>query len=143
MSENDNLIPNKLEIDDPGRAIDTVQTTMDNFMAVADVKRVYGEAIQHEKSTIIPAAEVVAGMGFGAGYGVGNPGDDAIGKGGGGGGGGGGRAFSRPVAVIIADENGVRIEPIADRTKIILTALTAAGFIAATIGKMIRGDVGD
>jgi len=139
MSENENLVPNKNEIDDPGRAIDAVQNTMDKFMAVADVKRVYGETVQHENATIIPAAEVVAGMGFGAGYGAGGPGGDAGGNGGGGG--GGGRAFARPVAVIIADEKGVRVEPIADRTKVLLTALTAAGFIAATIGRMIRGDV--
>jgi uncharacterized spore protein YtfJ len=139
MSENENLVPNTSEIDDPGRAIDAVQGTMDKFMAVADVKRVYGEAVQHETATIIPTAEVVAAMGFGAGYGAGGPGGEAGGNGGGGG--GGGRAFSRPVAVIIADENGVRVEPIADRTKVILTALTAVGFIAATIGKMMKGDL--
>lgn len=139
MSKNENLVPNKKEIDDPGRAIDAVQGTLDNFIDVADVKRVYGEAINHETTTIIPTAEVVAVMGFGAGYGVGGPEGDI--DGGGGGAGGAGRAFSRPVAVIIADENGVRVEPIADRTKVILTALTAAGFIAATIGKMIKGDI--
>lgn len=142
MTKDENLVPRKFDIEDPGKAIDTVQSTLDKFMAVADVKRVYGEPIKHETATIIPAAEVVAAMGFGAGYGAGGPADAEAG-GTGGGGGGGGRAFSRPVAVVIADENGVRVEPVADRTKVLLTALTALGFIAATIGKMRKGDLSE
>lgn len=142
MTKDENLVPRKFDIEDPGKAIDTVQSTLDKFMAVADVKRVYGEPIKHETATIIPAAEVVAAMGFGAGYGAGGPADAEAG-GTGGGGGGGGRAFSRPVAVVIADENGVRVEPVADRTKVLLTSLTALGFIAATIGKMRKGDLSE
>jgi uncharacterized spore protein YtfJ len=88
---------------------------------------------------IIPAAEVVAGMGFGAGYGAGGQiAED--GGGSGGGGGGGGKVFARPVAVIIADKNGVRVEPVMDPTKIALTALTAFGFIFGTIARMKKGN---
>ena len=125
MSEEKNL---ELEINDPGQAIDMVQETLETFLETADVNKVYAEAVEHEGSVIIPAAEVVAGMGFGAGYGAGSPREED-GPGSGGGGGGGGKTFARPVAVIIADKNGVRVEPVIDPTKIVLTALTAFGFI--------------
>jgi uncharacterized spore protein YtfJ len=134
MTEDKNLVPQDMKIDDPGKAIDMVQSSMENFIAVADVKRVYGQPVQHGETIIIPAAEVVAGMGFGAGYGAGGP-DDANGVGGGGG--GGGKALARPVAVVIADDEGVRVEPVVDPTKIALAALTAAGFILSTLFKMV------
>lgn len=134
MTEDKNLVPQDIKIDDPGKAIDMVQSSMENFIAVADVKRVYGQPIQHGETIVIPAAEVVAGMGFGAGYGAGGP-DDANGVGGGGG--GGGKALARPVAVVIADDEGVRVEPVVDPTKIALAAFTAAGFILSTLFKMI------
>ena len=134
MTEDKNLVPQDMKIDDPGKAIDMVQSSMENFIAVADVKRVYGQPVQHGETIVIPAAEVVAGMGFGAGYGAGGP-DDANGVGGGGG--GGGKALARPVAVVIADEEGVRVEPVVDPTKIALAALTAAGFILSTLFKMV------
>lgn len=134
MTEDKNLVPKDMKIDDPGKAIDMVQSSMENFIAVADVKRVYGQPVQHGETIIIPAAEVVAGMGFGAGYGAGGP-DDANGVGGGGG--GGGKALARPVAVVIADDEGVRVEPVVDPTKIALAAFTAAGFILSTLFKMV------
>jgi len=129
----------EMEINDPGQAIDMVQETLETFLEAADVNKVYAKPVQHEETIIIPAAEVVAGMGFGAGYGAGGPLDDD-GGGSGGGGGGGGRTFARPVAVIIADKNGVRVEPVMDPTKIALTALTALGFIFGTIAKMRKGN---
>jgi uncharacterized spore protein YtfJ len=86
-------------------------------------------------------------MGFGAGYGSGpvntesdeeseQEGTEA----GGGGGGGGGRTLSRPVAVIVASPEGVRVEPVVDPTKIALAAITAAGFMLTTILRMKRGN---
>jgi uncharacterized spore protein YtfJ len=128
----------EVEIDDPAQAIDMVQETLETFLDTADVNKVYAEAVEHEGTLIIPAAEVVAGMGFGAGYGSGSPpGEEGTGSGGGGG--GGGKVFARPVAVIIAEKDGVRIEPIIDPTKIALTALTAFGFIFGTIARIRRG----
>ncbi len=143
MAEDKSLVPEEINIENPGKAIDLVQETMHKFLDVADVSRVYGEPVKHEDATIIPAAEVVAAMGFGAGYGAGGPGvqagDAESATGAGGGGGGGGKAFSRPVAVIIASSDGVRVEPVIDPTKVALTALTALGFMFATIAKMKRG----
>ena len=128
----------EMEVNDPGQAIDMIQETLDTFLETADVSRVYAKPMEHEGSLIIPAAEVVAGMGFGAGYGSGGPLDEDGGSGGGGGG-GGGKAFARPVAVIVADQNGVRVEPVLDPTKIALTFMTALGFMVATIAKIKKG----
>jgi uncharacterized spore protein YtfJ len=147
MSEEIKITPPDTQITDPGQAIEMVEITMDNFLATADVSRVYGEPIQNGDTTIIPAAEVLVGMGFGAGYGSGpvntesdeeseQEGTEA----GGGGGGGGGRTLSRPVAVIVASPEGVRVEPVVDPTKIALAAITAAGFMLTTILRMKRGN---
>lgn len=142
---------------DPGGAgeidlhqtLDDINSTMESFLETASVDRVYGAPIEVGTTKIIPAAEnlVVMGFGAGAGYGRGNfegneedsePGQ-GTGEGGGGGGGGGGRTLSRPVAVVIATPEGVRVEPVADRTKVIMAAITAAGFVAGMFLRMSRG----
>ena len=137
MSEEMNAkIEEKVVIEDPGQALDAAQETMEAFIETADVSSVYGEPILHEETMIIPTAEVLAVAGFGAGYGAGGPQDSG---GEGGGAGGGGKTFSRPVAVVIADQNGVRVEPVVDPTKIAMTFFTALGFMVATIARMMRG----
>ena len=118
--------------------LDVFQDTMEEFLAAADVRVVYGEPIQHEDTMIIPTAEVLCGLGFGLGSGSGTSTDENTekpSKGTGSGGGGGGRILSRPVAVVIASPEGVRVEPVVDITKIGLAALTAVGFM---IGMMFR-----
>jgi uncharacterized spore protein YtfJ len=62
-------------------------------------------------------------------------GGDEDGGGEGTGGGGGGRSFARPVAVIIASPDGVRVEPVVDVTKIALAAFTAGAFM---VGMFLR-----
>jgi uncharacterized spore protein YtfJ len=137
MSEENNTnSENEIVVEDAGQAIDMVQETMETFIETADVSKVYGEPISHEETLIIPAAEVIAVAGFGAGYGSGGP-EEASGEGGGGG--GGGKTFSRPVAVVIADQSGVRVEPVVDPTKIAMTLFTVVGFIFATVAKVKRG----
>ena len=121
-------------LDAADTAVNTVQSTMNTFVRTAHVDHVYGEPVQHGDTTIIPAAEVLVGMGFAAGFGSGE--DETGDGGGGGGGGGGGRTLSRPVAIIIASPDGVRVEPVIDPTKIALAALTAAGFMMATMLRM-------
>ena len=138
MSEETNSKTEDKEIiiEDSGQAIDMAQETMEAFIETADVSKVYGEPIKHEDTLILPAAEVLAVAGFGAGYGSGGPEDVG---GAGGGAGGGGRTFSRPVAVVIANKDSVRVEPVVDATKIALTFFTAIGFMIATLGKMKSG----
>jgi uncharacterized spore protein YtfJ len=133
-------------------SFDFVQVEMDKLMAVANVEAVYGKPIHHNETIIIPAAEVFAIMGVGGGSGMmeGQPanedekeeqevgdGEEKPRKGSGGGGGGGGRTFARPVALVIVGPEGVRVEPIFDRTKVALAALTAFGFMFATMGRMM------
>jgi uncharacterized spore protein YtfJ len=134
MSEEQEIT--EVEVENSGKAIDMAQETLEQFIKTADVSKVYGEAISHEDTLILPTAEVLAVAGFGAGYGSGGPEDVG---GAGGGAGGGGRTFSRPVAVVIADKTGVRVEPVVDPTKIALTMFTAVGFMVATIARMKRG----
>ena len=122
--------------------ISVIQETMGVFLDAATVESAYGEPIQNGDTMIIPTAEVLALMGFGvgSGYGSGSAGDEeSSGTGGGSGGGGGGRVLSRPVAVVIASPEGVRIEPVFDMTKIALAALTAFGFMFGFLMRMRRG----
>lgn len=115
------------------------EETLRTFVDAARVTSVYGEPITYGDSVLIPAAEVLSVMGVGFGVGSGNEeGKDEHESGGGGGGGGGGRAFARPVAVVIASPDGVRVEPIIDRTKIVLAAITAGGFMLAMVLRLIK-----
>ena len=123
-----------------GMSMELSQHLAENMFAIADVNRVYGRPIKQDDKVIIPTAEVLWAGGFGAGSGSGEGpvSEDAdMGSGGGQGSGGGGRSFARPVAVIIASEEGVRVEPIIDPTKILLAALTAGGFMAAMAMRML------
>ena len=142
------------------QAVDAVQETLELFLETANVDRVYGEPIAYGETILIPAAEVLTGLGFGLGYGsgtaqgeekpdgsgagggagggAGSGAGSGTGSGSGGGGGGGGRTLSRPVAVIIASPDGVRVQPIVDPTKIALAALTAVGFMAGMMLRMRR-----
>jgi uncharacterized spore protein YtfJ len=124
---------------DPG--LDAFQDTMEEFLAAADVRVVYGEPIQHEDTIIIPTAEVLCALGFGLGSGGAtsteeHPDNPSMGKGSGGG--GGGRILSRPVAVVIASPEGIRVEPVVDITKIALAGLTAVGFMVGMMFRMSR-----
>lgn len=117
--------------------LEMYQDTMEEFLAAADVRVVYGEPIQHDDTMIIPTAEVLCGLGFGVGSASGTNANstDKPAQGSGSGGGGGGRILSRPVAVVVASPEGVRVEPVVDITKIGLAALTALGFM---VGMMFR-----
>lgn len=126
----------------PGElGLDTFQDTMEEFLAAADVRVVYGEPIQHEDTIIIPTAEVLCVLGFGLGSGGGTNAEQNAEKPSeakGSGGGGGGRILSRPVAVVIASPEGVRVEPVVDITKIALAGLTALGFMVGMMFRMSR-----
>ncbi|MDR3572985.1 MAG: spore germination protein GerW family protein [Anaerolineaceae bacterium] len=129
-----------------------VTTEMDKLMAAANVEAVYGKPIHHNETIIIPASEVFAVMGVGGGSWMmkGEPSEVAeeveakeegeeekMHSGNGGGGGGGGYTFARPVALVIAGPDGVRVEPVFDRTKVALAAFTAFGFMFATMARMM------
>lgn len=87
------------------------RTTLGEIEKVLTSKTVVGEPITVEGVTIIPLLSI--GFGFGAGGGSGK--GEAKQKGEGSGGGTGGGAWIRPIAVIIVDKGGVRIEPLKGR----------------------------
>ncbi len=120
------------------RSLDQAEHTLDRFLDVAGVDKVFGEPIRQGDTTIVPAAEVLTGMGFGFGFGRGSDGGEQPQHEGGGGGGGGGSVLARPVAVVVASPQGVRVEPVVDVTKVALAALTAGGFMLATWLGMAR-----
>jgi uncharacterized spore protein YtfJ len=121
----------------------------DNFLESAGHKSVFAEPIAAEGSTVIGAAETMMGWGGGGGgsFKMGEgpiatdsegpeadarpPGDDF-------GGGAGGGAYTRPVAVIVIDDDGVRVEPVVDATKIALAAITAFGSMFFMIARRWR-----
>jgi uncharacterized spore protein YtfJ len=125
---------------EPGEKIElssyeVMNKTVDQFLSTANVNAVYSKPVRQGDTVVITAAEVVCGFGFGVGEGMGQDGQS---KGGGSGGGGGGQTFSRPVAVVVCTPQGVSIQPVVDRTKLWMAAVTAAGFMLVTLGKMRR-----
>jgi uncharacterized spore protein YtfJ len=88
-----------------------------------NTKTVVGEPIKIEGTTLIPLVSV--GFGFGVGSGEGTESSKGSGHGGGTGGGGG----VKPVALIIINDNVVRVEPIKSGTASVLEK------VADSIGK--------
>lgn len=87
---------------------DLLKTSMSEIERLLNTKTVVGEPITAGDTTIIPLVSV--GFGFGAGGGSGNLTSGEAGEGAGLGTGGGGGV--KPVAVIIIDKNGTRLESI-------------------------------
>ncbi len=85
-----------------------VKTTLGEIEKVLDSKTVVGEPLVIEGTTLIPLMSV--GFGFAAGGGTGKGETKEAVEGGGSGSGGG--AGVRPIAIIVIDKEGVRIEPI-------------------------------
>ena len=95
-----------------------------------NTKTVVGEPITVEGNTLIPLVSV--GFGFGVGSGQGTDPQKGSGHGGGTGGGGG----VKPVALIIINKDGVRIEAIKSGTASVLEK------VAETIGKTATAKAG-
>lgn len=115
-----------------------VLATINRLFDVMQTRTLFSEPISAGEATIITASEVNVGMGvgFGTGMGEGEGPEAGAPKGSGGGVGGGGASMGRPVAAIIVDRNGVRVEPIVDVTKIAVVLFTAIGAMFIAGGKM-------
>lgn len=111
--------------------MDEIEKLFDKAVAeierMLNTKTVVGEPITVEGNTLIPLVNV--GFGFGVGAGRGNEPQKGSGQGGGTGGGGG----VKPVALIIINADGVRVEPIKSGTPSVFEK------IAETIGKATAG----
>jgi uncharacterized spore protein YtfJ len=105
--------------------ISLLSSTAKELETILTSKTVVGSPIQVGECTIVPLLSVGFGMGVGAGSGS----DKKNGSGGGSGAACGGGV--RPVAVVISDKNGVRVETILG------SAASAAETIAETIGKVV------
>lgn len=123
--------------------INAVVAKVDRLYDVARPEAVFAAPITAEGRTVIAAAEVLVGAGSGGGGAIGlgqppadgsAPGPDAEGMAAG----GGGFAHSRPVALIIIDRDGVRVEPIVDATKLGLAAITVLGSLIFLAGRIVR-----
>lgn len=149
MTEN---LPSGTVSMDLSQGVNYMQETLDKFIGTAGVETVYARPIKQGENVIIPTAEVMCALGFGMGMGEGTgpqqgqakatpqPGEgEQTASGSGVGGGGGGYTFSRPVALIVANENEVTVVPVIDRTKIMLAAFTTFGFMVATLMRFTRG----
>lgn len=101
---------------------------VDEIERMLNTKTVVGEPLKIEDNTIIPLVSV--GFGFAAGGGSGN----APTKGTGGGTGGGGGV--KPIAVLIINKDGVRLEPIKSATASILEKV--AEIVAKTGSKKTK-----
>ena len=85
-----------------------VKATLGEIEKVLGTRTVVGDPITIEGATLVPLISV--GFGFGAGGGSGK--GEAKQKGEGSGGGTGGGAWVKPIAIVIIDKSGVRIESI-------------------------------
>ena len=110
-----------------------LKTAMGEIERMLNTKTVVGEPITIEGSTLIPLVSV--GFGFGAGGGTGKMKSGETGEGAGGGTGGGGGV--KPIALIVIDKDGVRLESIRGATTSVLEK------VAETIGKVAHSDGGE
>jgi uncharacterized spore protein YtfJ len=85
-----------------------LKTAMGEIERMLSTKTVVGEPITIEGNTLIPLVSI--GFGFGAGGGTGKLKSSEAGEGTGGGTGGGGGV--KPIALIVINKDGVRLEPI-------------------------------
>ena len=112
--------------------IDATEQALSKLVITASADAVFGEPVVNGDTTVIPCSEVVIGMGMGSGGGPVDENGNPTGSGSGGGGG----ARGRPVAAIVITQEGVRVEPIFDITKIVLASLTTGTFILLWIGRL-------
>ncbi len=121
----------------PGMSLELTRQVMSQLLDESGPQTAFGRPIKSDEVTVIPAAEVisVAGVGSATGYWAEEETDEE-GGGSGVGSGGGGKTFSRPVAVVVISGEEVRVEPVFDLTKVFLAAITAAGFMLATLFRM-------
>jgi uncharacterized spore protein YtfJ len=136
-----------------GRNQEDASELVGRLFEVARPGVIFGEPVTAEGRTVITASEIAIGMGIGFGLGGasgtetdeiedekegGAPSAESQGVGVGGGGGGGGASRGRPVAVVVVEPAGVRVEPIVDVTKLGLAMVTALGGIFAMAARMRR-----
>ncbi|MBN1261387.1 MAG: hypothetical protein JXB35_11985 [Anaerolineae bacterium] len=117
---------------------------LEKLLSGAHAGSIFIQSVSRDDVTVVTAAELSAVVGFGLGAGIGSPQEvppeasqDFVVDGFGGGGGGGGGTRVRPIAAIIVEPQGVRVEPIVDFNTIMVAFFTTLGAIFA-MGNRIR-----
>jgi uncharacterized spore protein YtfJ len=121
----------------------TVERTLGRITQVATAGAVFGQPTERGEYTVIPCAKVSLGLGLGSGSGsapaaTAEQGQEgkAQSQGQGEGAGGGGGASGRPIAVIVVSREGVRVRPIVDVTRVVVTSMATASVLALAIAQL-------
>ena len=96
-----------------------------------NVRRVFGEAYEHNGTWVIPVAKMLGGTG--SGFGTGTTGD---GEGSGGGGGFG--VHVRPIGVFVVDDSGAHWRPALDLNRAVLGAQAVAIVVSLALAWTLR-----
>jgi uncharacterized spore protein YtfJ len=99
---------------------------------------IFSAPLKVDDRVIFTASELMMGLGAGFAAGGGTDPEHPGASGSGGGGGGGGYSFGRPVAVVSVGPQGVKVEPVVDVTKIVITFFTAFGAMFLALRSMRR-----
>ncbi|HSC26887.1 MAG TPA: spore germination protein GerW family protein [Vicinamibacterales bacterium] len=112
-----------------------MKTTLGEIERLLNTRTVVGEPISMEGNTVIPLISI--GFCFGAGGGSGKEAKTISGEAFGGGSGGGGGI--KPVAIIVVNKQGVRVEPVRK------AAATIVEKVGEAIGRIVekRGEKGE
>jgi len=94
-----------------------VKSTLGEIEKILSTKSVVGEPVKLENATVIPLIQLGFGFGIGSGGAGGKGSKSAEGEGTGSGVGAGGGV--KPVALIVIDKDGVRVEPVTRKSSII------------------------
>ncbi len=122
-------------------------TTTHNVAALQDVRetidkaagKVFGEPLQRDDMTVLPAAAVATGGGGGGGSSPMRKGDDASGRGGGQSGEGGGFGLmAKPAGAFVLKDGTVSWNPALDLNRVILGGQIVAIVALLVIGRIIR-----
>ncbi|OFW67393.1 MAG: hypothetical protein A2Z12_05945 [Actinobacteria bacterium RBG_16_68_21] len=105
-----------------------LEETLKGTYDAMTVKRVYGDPIEKDGVTVIPAAAIRGGLGYGSG----RQGDEAEG------GGGGSGLSARPVGVYRIESGKVTWEPALDLTRIALLGQVVAIVALLVLRSVLR-----
>lgn len=113
------------------QAQEILQSLVERFSATANVKQVFGDAIQANGKTIIPVARLHYRLGAGGGSGETKSDSQQGPRSGGGGGGGGGLVSARPIGALEISDSGTRFIHFVDTAEILKACV--GGLVALLI----------
>ncbi len=116
--------------------VDRFFSRFDDARKQASVDAVFGAPIESNGKTVIPIASATYGFGLGIGVSESSaPADSEESNSSGGGGGGG--YLVRPMAVVVIDQDGVRIDPILNEGRIALAGILMGAWTVFWLGRVL------